>query len=79
MQWYERLGLAKFITLYVIAHGYAFFCLRRRRFKWRGLEEREVVARGFGFIFGEIRTLLEEVRMRFTGGVVVLDLWSSVQ
>ena len=26
-------------------------------FKWRGLEEREVVARGFGFIFGEIRTL----------------------
>ena len=48
-------------------------------FKWRGLEEREVVARGFGFIIGEIRTLLEEVRMRFTGGVVVLDLWSSVQ
>ena len=25
MQWYERQGLAKFITLYVIALGYAFF------------------------------------------------------
>ena len=24
MQWYERQGLAKFITLYVIAHCYAF-------------------------------------------------------
>ena len=38
-----------------------------------------MVARGFGIIIGEIRTLLEEVRLRFTGGVVVLDLWSSVQ
>ena len=45
------------------------FCSKRRRFKWRGLEEREVVARGFGIIIGEIRTLLEEVRLRFTGGV----------
>ena len=64
---------------YAGAHYYVWLLGDAARFKWLGLEEREVVAREFGIIIGEIRTLLEEVRLRFTGGVVVLDLWSSVQ